>query len=61
MRIGTDGTVLRPVQVEVPSELFNRLERLKARTGQSYNTIIMDWILPKLSQLPTAAEPPSEA
>lgn len=61
MRIGTDGTVLRPVQVEVPSELYSRLERLKARTGQSYNAIILDWILPKLSELPTDAEQRAEA
>lgn len=61
MRIGTDGTVLRPVQVEVPSEYFARLERLKASTGQSYNAIIMEWILPKLVQLPTVAEQRAEA
>lgn len=51
-RIDARGTVLRTVQCEVPASLYRRLEREKARTGQSLNAIITGWLLPHLQSLP---------
>lgn len=58
MRIRADGTVVRDVRLEVPQELFRRLEREKECSRRSINQIAGEVLLKWLQALPEAAEGP---
>jgi len=52
MRHDSNGKVLRRVELELPNELYRRLEQHKASTGQPMHVILRDWVTPHLQQLP---------
>lgn len=53
-RIAADGTVMQEVRIELPADLFRRLEIHKSSTGTSYNLLLQRILMPVLEMLPTS-------
>jgi hypothetical protein len=58
MRIRADGVVVRDVRLEVPQDLFRRLEREKERSRRSINQLAGEVLLKWLQGLPKDADGP---
>jgi hypothetical protein len=57
-RFGPNNQPIRNISVEIPQELYRRLELEKGRTKVSIAKMCLAWLLPHLQQLPPSTPNP---